>query len=256
MQYIFKLHGMPVSMVSDTDAIFASLFWSELFWWQGTDLAMSIAYHPQTDGQTEVVNRSLEQYLRAFTSDRPQKWVEWLPLAEFWFNSNFHTNLKLTPLEALYGFPPPKLQDCIPGTTLIDALDSLLNQRQEVLTNLRGHLMAAQESMKLRADKHRVARSFQVGDWVYLRLQPYRQKTLAYKGKEAIPQVFWSLPSTITDWSSSLQAGITPWLKASFSFPCLVFKAEIGSKCYTSSHITTNWWCWIRYFWAYFSSAN
>ena len=83
MQHIFKLHGMSSSIVSDRDATFTSLFWSELFRLQGTVLAMSTAYHSQINGQTEIVNKSLEQYLRAFTSDRPHQWVSWLPLAEF-----------------------------------------------------------------------------------------------------------------------------------------------------------------------------
>ena len=64
MQNIFKLHGLPSSIVSDRDTTFTSTFWQELFTRQGTDLAMSTAYHPQTDGQIEVVNRSLEQYLK------------------------------------------------------------------------------------------------------------------------------------------------------------------------------------------------
>lgn len=60
MQFIFKLHGMPASMVSNKDPVFTSRFWSELMKLQGVELAMSSAYHPQTDGQTEVLNRSLE----------------------------------------------------------------------------------------------------------------------------------------------------------------------------------------------------
>ena len=83
MQNVFKLHGMPSSIVSDRDATFTSKFWSELFKLQGIVLAMSTAYHPQIDGQTEIVNKCLEQYLRAFTSDRPHQWASWLPLAEF-----------------------------------------------------------------------------------------------------------------------------------------------------------------------------
>ena len=89
---------------------------------------MSTTYHPQFDGQTEIVNKSLEQYLRAFTIDKPHRWAECLSLAEYWFNSNFHTSLKLTPFEALYGFPPPTLQSYIPGTTRVDALDSLVSE--------------------------------------------------------------------------------------------------------------------------------
>ena len=146
---------MPASIVSDRDATFTSLFWSELFRLQGTDLAMSIAYHPQSDGQTEIVNESLEQYLRAFSSDRPHHWAEWLPLAEFWFNTSFHISLKLTPFEALYGFPPPKLQAYILGTTRVDALDTLLSQRQVMLDTLKGNLIVAQDRMKFYVDKHR-----------------------------------------------------------------------------------------------------
>ena len=72
-------------------------------------LAISSSYHPQFDGQTNVVNKSLEHYLRAYAANKPYTWVEWLPLAEFWFNTNFHTSTKLTPFEALFGYPPPKL---------------------------------------------------------------------------------------------------------------------------------------------------
>lgn len=93
--------------------------------------------------------------MRAFTSDRPHKWAEWLPLAKFWFNSNFHTNLKLTPFEALYEFPPPTLQNYVLGTTRVDALDSLLCQREAILATLRSNLAATQERMKVQADKHK-----------------------------------------------------------------------------------------------------
>ena len=72
---------MPTIIASDRDAIFTSNFLSELFRLQGTELAMSTAYHPQTDGQIEVVNRSLEQYLRAFSCDKPTKWAAWLTMA-------------------------------------------------------------------------------------------------------------------------------------------------------------------------------
>ena len=148
MQYVFKLHGMLATIVSDRDTTFTSFFWSKFFRLQGTTLAMSTAYHPQSNGQTKIVNKTFKQYLRAFTADKPHGWVEQLSLAEFRFNTNFHTRLKLTPFEALYGFAPPTLQSYIPGTTRVDALDSLLCQRDDVLVTLKAHLVAAHEKMK------------------------------------------------------------------------------------------------------------
>ena len=83
MKYVFKLHGMPTSIVSDRDTAFTATFLQELFKIQDVELAMSSSYHPQIDGQTKVVNRSLEQYLRAFAGDKPSLWMYWLPLVEF-----------------------------------------------------------------------------------------------------------------------------------------------------------------------------
>ena len=81
-----------------------------------------------------MVNRSLEQYLRVFVSDRPHSWVDWLHLAKFWFNTNYHTSTKFTPYEALYGCPPPRQMDYIPGTTKVEVVDHLLRTRSEVLS--------------------------------------------------------------------------------------------------------------------------
>jgi IS30 family transposase len=81
---IYKLHGFPATIVSDKDTVFRSLFWKELFARQGVKLCHSTAYHPQSDGQTEVVNKCLENYLRCMTGSSPTQWVKWLPLAEWW----------------------------------------------------------------------------------------------------------------------------------------------------------------------------
>lgn len=133
---------------------------------------MLSAYHPPIDGQTEVVNKSLEHYLRAFAANKPTTQVEWLPLAEFWFNTNFHVSIKMTPFEALYVYPPPRLFDYIPGTTKVDSVDVHLKSRQQLTTLLKHNLLATQERMKLFTDKHRIEKEFAMGDWVYLRLQP------------------------------------------------------------------------------------
>lgn len=79
-----------------------------------------------------MVNKSLEHYLRVFATDKPSGWVEWLPLAEYWFNINFHTTTKLTPFESLYGYPLLRLLDYIHGTK-VEAIDTHLKSRQHIL---------------------------------------------------------------------------------------------------------------------------
>lgn len=90
MSQLFKLHGMPQTIVSDTDSTFTSRFWTEIFKLQGVFLAFSTAYRPQYDGQSEAVNKYLENYLRCMVGDKPKNWVEWLPLAQHCYNTSFH----------------------------------------------------------------------------------------------------------------------------------------------------------------------
>ncbi|GJU00139.1 retrotransposable element Tf2 [Tanacetum coccineum] len=112
-------------------------------------LKLSTAYHPQTDGQTEVVNRSLGCYLRCMCGEKPKEWIKWIPLAEFWYNTNYHTSTKTTPYEAVYCQIPP-----------IHVAVTYLENRHR---------------MRNQANKHRTNRQLEVNDWVYLKLQPHRQ---------------------------------------------------------------------------------
>jgi transposase InsO family protein len=119
---IVKLHGPPLCIVSDRDRIFTSSMWQSIFKSLKVQLRFSSSYHPQSDGQTERVNQCLENYLRCMTFQEPRKWLSWLPLAEFWYNTSFHTSLQLTPFQALYGFPPPLISELsIPGLDDLDA---------------------------------------------------------------------------------------------------------------------------------------
>ncbi|KAL5840346.1 hypothetical protein ACOSQ4_012954 [Xanthoceras sorbifolium] len=131
---------------------------------------MSSRYHPQTDGQTEVVNRILEQYLHCFTADQPTKWIDWLPLAEFCYNTSLHSTTKMTPFEVVYGTPPPTLLPYVLGTTQVQAVEEYLSNRTTVL-----------KEMKKQADRGRREVQFEVGDFVYLKLQPYRQSSVAFR---------------------------------------------------------------------------
>lgn len=80
---VYRLHGMPKSIISDHDRVFTSRFWQLLFWSAGAQLCLSSSYHPQTEGQTERVNQCLETYLRCFVHTCPSQWSRWLSLTEY-----------------------------------------------------------------------------------------------------------------------------------------------------------------------------
>ncbi|GJY84188.1 ty3-gypsy retrotransposon protein [Tanacetum coccineum] len=133
MDHIYKLHGSPNTIVSDRDKVFLSLFWKELFKVLHVSLHYSTAYHPQSDGLTEVVNRCLEIYLRCMTGEKPKEWSKWLSLAEYWYNTNFHTFIQTTPYEAVYGQPPPSLIAYVQGQRSIDVVDRSLSTRVDIV---------------------------------------------------------------------------------------------------------------------------
>jgi hypothetical protein len=99
---ILSLHGVQKSIVSDHGPQFVSKFWEELHKSLGTKLLHSSAYHPQTSGQTERANQILEDILRAYVLEFPQKWDDCLPLAEFSYNKSYQESIKMAPFEALY----------------------------------------------------------------------------------------------------------------------------------------------------------
>uniref|UniRef100_A0A151UG99 Retrotransposable element Tf2 n=1 Tax=Cajanus cajan TaxID=3821 RepID=A0A151UG99_CAJCA len=141
---IVRLHGFPLGIVSDRDPIFLSTFWRQLMHAGGTDLHYSMAYHPQSDGQTEVINRCLEQYLWVFASDHPQQWQVYLPWAELNYNTTYHTAIGMTPHAALYGSNPRLLPSYTVGTTLVDEVDSILIDRHNIQSTLKANLTRAQ----------------------------------------------------------------------------------------------------------------
>ncbi|KAL4577127.1 hypothetical protein LXL04_013230 [Taraxacum kok-saghyz] len=176
---VIRHHGIPKSIVSDRDPLFLSSFWKEIFKSQGTKLCMSSTYHPESDGQTEVINRCLESYLRCFAVDQPKTWAAWIPWAEFWYNSTFHGSTGTTPFEAVYGRQPPSVMQFVPGEIRVQAVLQELLDRDEALRQLKQHLEPAQSNMKSRAYKKRRDVTFQVGEWVYVKLKPYRQMSVA-----------------------------------------------------------------------------
>ncbi|XP_048496700.1 transposon Tf2-1 polyprotein [Beta vulgaris subsp. vulgaris] len=188
---VVRLHGFPSSIVSDRDKVFMSIFWIELFRLQGTQLNRSTAYHPQSDGQSEVVNKSLETYLRCYINGQPKQWAKWLAWAEFSYNTSPHLSTSISPFKALYGRDPPPLIRVGKGQTPVDSLETELQLREVMLDELRMNLIRAQQRQKKGADMRRSEEHFEVGDWVLLRLQPYRQQSLAKRACEKLSPRFY-----------------------------------------------------------------
>jgi hypothetical protein len=103
VSHILCLHGVLKTIISDRGPQFIARFWEQLHASLGTHLIHSLAYHPQTNGQTERVNQILEDMLRACVLNYSNKWDKCLPLAEFSYNNNYQESLRMTPFEALYG---------------------------------------------------------------------------------------------------------------------------------------------------------
>lgn len=178
---------MPQTMISDRDHIFTSQFWKELFKLAGVDLRLSTAYHPQTDGQTERLNQCLKTYLRCFVNACPTKWMQWLTLAEFWYNTAFHSALGRSPFQVLYGREPRYFGLTLESAeTSVPSLYEWLSERETMQALVRQHLVRAQQRMKRQSDKSRSERQFEIGNMVYLKLQPYVQSSLSNRSNQKL----------------------------------------------------------------------
>uniref|UniRef100_A0A2N9G1L0 Integrase catalytic domain-containing protein n=1 Tax=Fagus sylvatica TaxID=28930 RepID=A0A2N9G1L0_FAGSY len=128
---IVRLHGVPRSIVSDRDVKFLSYFWKVLWGKLGTKLLFSTTCHPQTDGQTEVVNRTLTQLLRTVVHKNLKTWEDCLPFIEFAYNRAMHSTTSYSPFEIVYGFNPLTPLDLMPLP--VDGRSSLDGQKKAEL---------------------------------------------------------------------------------------------------------------------------
>lgn len=166
-----KLHGLPTHITSDRDTLFVNNFWQELCKLLQITQRLSSAYHPQTDGSTEVVNQVLEQYIRAFGNYSQDDWVKWLPLCEFTYNDSVNTSTKMTPFWANYSYHPRSfnLAHLDESEKLRNDIVDLSGYLTELHSTLRDTLFETQNQFSIQANKRRIAAPvFEVGDSVYL----------------------------------------------------------------------------------------
>ncbi|GJZ12286.1 putative reverse transcriptase domain-containing protein [Tanacetum coccineum] len=174
LKEVVTRHGIPVSIICDHDLRFASNFWRSLQKALGTNLDMSIAYHPQTDEQSERTIQTLEDMLRACAIDFEKGWVNHLPLVEFSYNNSYHASIKAAPFEALYG-----RKCCSPvcwaevGQVQLTGPE-IVQETTENIIQIKQRMKVARDRQKCYADLKRKPMDFQVGDKVMLKVSPWK----------------------------------------------------------------------------------
>jgi transposase InsO family protein len=177
---VVRLHGLPKSIVSDRDSKFTSAFWKELFKLTGTSLDMSTARHPQTDGQSERMNRTLEEMLRAYAVEAPQ-WDELLPALEFAYNDSAQDSTRHSPFFLNYGFHPhsplgllsqAQVITCPASRDYLARISSAANAAKRLLS-------AAQQRQAQAYNRRRRELDFKVGDQVMVSAEALKALTAA-----------------------------------------------------------------------------
>ncbi|KAG7674174.1 putative Transposon Ty3-G Gag-Pol polyprotein [Nannochloris sp. 'desiccata'] len=167
---VFKYHGMPKSIVSDRDSRFTSAFWQELMKILGTDLLMSTAMHPQTDGLAERSHRTIKETLTNWTAANPSNWSQHISSVEFAINNSKQGATGQTPFFLNHGLhphtPASLLADSVLPASLSPHADDYLKKLKTAWKCAHQCVLAAQETMKKRADRHRRPSPFKVGDKV------------------------------------------------------------------------------------------
>ena len=174
---IVRLHGVPKSIVSDRDVKFLSYFWKVLWGKMGTKLLFSTTCHPQTDGQTEVVNRTLSTLLRTIIQKNLKNWEDCLPFIEFAYNRSVHSTTDFSPFEIVYGFNPLTPLDLLPLP--INERASLDGQKKAEMVkklheSVRHHIEKKNEQYATKANKGRRQVILEPGDWVWVHMRKER----------------------------------------------------------------------------------
>ncbi|GJP57580.1 hypothetical protein CLOP_g20993, partial [Closterium sp. NIES-67] len=177
VEHVFRLHGLPRVLVSDRDPRFTSRFWHKVTRTLGTKLKMSSAFHPQTDGQTERTNRTLEQMLLSFIGPTQNDWDDLLPVVEFAVNNSVHEGTHEKPFILNCGrHPTTPATHGIGGHEQFPAAKDFVGKQQEALKSARHWLQLSQQRQKSYADMKRREVSFEVGDKVLLSTKNIRLK--------------------------------------------------------------------------------
>ena len=175
---VWKLHGLPESVISDRGLQFAAGLMKELNKMLGIETKLSMAYHPQIDGQTERTNQELEQYLRMYANHRQNNWSEWLAMAEFAFNNKVHTATKTSPFQVNYG-REPRMGFDIRKKRKNEKAEEFTREMKERHEEARAALVKSQEKMKRQIDRSKKeAEEYRVGDKVLISMKDFSMELM------------------------------------------------------------------------------
>ncbi|GLJ08685.1 hypothetical protein SUGI_0093660 [Cryptomeria japonica] len=174
---VVRIHGLPTSIVSDRDVKFLGHFWKTLWKRLGTNLSFGSAYHPQTDGQTEVVNRSLGNMLRCLTKEYGQSWDQLIHQAKYAYNDSVNQSTGKSPFEVVYGMNPRGIVELRDITNLqprSGTTDGMAQSMKEVHEQVRKALQDTSQKVKARVDATKRDVHFSIGDYVMVHLNKAR----------------------------------------------------------------------------------
>ncbi|QRW18713.1 Retrotransposable element Tf2 protein [Rhizoctonia solani] len=177
LHHIWKRYGMPEKTVLDQGRVFNNKFLKALYQCLGIDPHFSLVYHPQSNGQTEHVNPTIEHYLWAYSGVNQKDWVKWLPMAEFAYNNAVHSATGKSPFKALYGWEPALTPSSIP--TNIPEADKLAAQMEAQWREIAAALR--QSKIHMTAGETGEPINFEIGEEAWLDAKNVKLKTLSPK---------------------------------------------------------------------------
>jgi hypothetical protein len=228
---IVRFIGMPSTIISDRDSKFLSYFWRTLWNKLGTKLLFSTTYHPQTHGQTEVVNCTLGTMLRAVLKKNLKMWEECLPRVEFAYNQTIHSTTKVSPFQVVYGFNPRALIDILPLPTS-ERIYSDAKEHADFILQIhettKHNIEKMNEKYRIASSKGRNEVKLESGDLVWLHLRKDRFPDLRKSKLMSRADASFKIIEKINDNAYKLE--LPPEFGVSPSFNILDLKPHLGEE--------------------------
>ncbi|KAF8670350.1 hypothetical protein RHS04_08628 [Rhizoctonia solani] len=177
LQHVWKKYGMLEKTISDQGRVFNNKFLKALYQCLGIDPHFSSAYHPQSNGQTEQVNPSIEHFLRAYSGINQRDWIKWLPMVEFAYNNAVHSATGKSPFKALHGWEPTLTPSNVPtdmpeANTLAQTMEAQWKEIEAALRQSKTQMTAGEQGNPV---------EFKVGEEVWLDAKNVKLKVLSPK---------------------------------------------------------------------------